>query len=39
VVEMRVSAAEERTKTALELTNQAKVVMELAKEQEAALAG
>jgi hypothetical protein len=39
VAETRVSVVEDRTKTALELTNQAKVVMELAKEQEAALAG
>jgi hypothetical protein len=35
---MRVSAAEDSTKTAQELTNQAKAVMGLIKEQEAALA-
>jgi chromosome segregation ATPase len=38
VAEMRVNVAADREKTALELTNQAKVVVELTKEQEAALA-
>jgi hypothetical protein len=38
VVEMRVNAVADREKITLELANQAKVVVEVTKEQEAALA-